>query len=319
MVNKDLLPVRFRIPCVGTQFVFLSQGLKWNLEFLFFKGPWAPFDKWKLKEDYKKRNKRKDLINHLQNKIVILAMINFFLMPLLLCWQIMYIFFSCAGLVKREPGCLGVRKWSRYGRLYLRHFNEYDHELKARLDLAYKPANQYMDFHVSPVAAVMARFITFIAGSLLGVLILLSVWYDHFLNVEHVLTTITILGAVVAGARIFIPDPNIVSCPEKTLTAFMDHIQYFPDSWKGEAHAARVVSELGELFPYTAVYLLHELISPIVTPFILIFSLRCRSGNIVDFFRNFTIDEIGVGDVCSLAQTDVRRHGNQEWQQKNVS
>lgn len=39
---------------------------------------------------------------------------------------------------------------------------------------AYKPANQYMDFFVSPIAAVTARFITFIAGSILGVLILLS-------------------------------------------------------------------------------------------------------------------------------------------------
>ena len=39
---------------------------------------------------------------------------------------------------------------------------------------AYKPANQYMDFFVSPLAAVTARFVTFIAGSILGVLILLS-------------------------------------------------------------------------------------------------------------------------------------------------
>ena len=39
---------------------------------------------------------------------------------------------------------------------------------------AYKPANQYMDFFVSPLAAVSARFVTFIAGSILGVLILLS-------------------------------------------------------------------------------------------------------------------------------------------------
>lgn len=110
------------------------------------------------------------------------------------------------------------------------------------------------------------------------------------------------MGAVVAGARILIPDPNMVFCPEKTLTAVMAHIHYFPDSWKGEAHTAGVMSELGELFPYTAIYLLHELISPILTPFILFFSLRSRSGAIVDFFRNFTVDVVGVGDVCSFAQ-----------------
>ena len=133
MVNKELLPCRLTIPCVGTEFVFLSQGLKWNLEFLFFKGPWAPFEKWHLKEDYKKSNKRKDLINHLKNKIALVALLNFLLMPLILFWQILYSFFNYAELVKREPGALGVRKWSQYGRLYLRHFNEHDHELKARL------------------------------------------------------------------------------------------------------------------------------------------------------------------------------------------
>ena len=34
------------------------------------------------------------------------------------------------------------------------------------------------------------------------------------------------------------------------------------------------MTELGLLFPYTAVYLLDELFSPIITPFILIFHLR---------------------------------------------
>ena len=128
------------------------------------------------------------------------------------------------------------------------------------------------------------------------------VWDEDVLNVEHMLTIITVMGAIVAGARILIPDPNIVFCPEKTLTAVMAHIHYFPDSWKGEAHTSRVMAELGELFPYTAVYLLHEIISPILTPFILLFGLRSRSGAIVDFFRNFTVDVVGVGDVCSFAQ-----------------
>lgn len=32
----------------------------------------------------------------------------------------------------------------------------------------------------------------------------------------------------------------------------------------------------------------------------------------MDFFRNFTVDVVGVGDVCSFAQMDVKRHGNPE-------
>lgn len=55
---------------------------------------------------------------------------------------------------------------------------------------------------------------------------------------------------------------------------------------------------------------MEELLSPIVTPFILIFILRNKSLEIIDFFRNFTVEVVGVGDICSFAQMDIRRHGN---------
>ena len=50
--------------------------------------------------------------------------------------------------------------------------------------------------------------------------------------------------------------------------------------------------------------------SPLVTPFILLFCLRTRALAIVDFLRNHTVDVIGVGDVCAFAQLDVRKHGS---------
>lgn len=56
--------------------------------------------------------------------------------------------------------------------------------------------------------------------------------------------------------------------------------------------------------------LLEELVSPIVTPLILISRMRHKSLDIVDFLRSFTVDVAGVGDVCSFAQLDVKRHGH---------
>ena len=61
------------------------------------------------------------------------------------------------------------------------------------------------------------------------------------------------------------------------------------------------------------------MLSPIITPLILIFKLSNKSQEIVDFFRNFTVDVVGVGDVCSFAQMDVRRHGNPAWQVEDVA
>ena len=81
--------------------------MRWNYEFLLFSGPWAPFDKWHLKEDYKKSSKRKELTSYLQSKIALVALLNLVLMPLILFWQILYSFFNYAELIKREPGHLG--------------------------------------------------------------------------------------------------------------------------------------------------------------------------------------------------------------------
>lgn len=63
-------------------------------------------------------------------------------------------------------------------------------------------------------------------------------------------------------------------------------------------------------FVFLQVFILEELLSPVVTPIILIFCLRRKSLEIIDFFRNFTVEVIGVGDTCSFAQMDIRQHGH---------
>lgn len=60
-------------------------------------------------------------------------------------------------------------------------------------------------------------------------------------------------------------------------------------------------------------YLLNELISPLVTPFILFFWLRPRALEIVDFYRNYTAEVAGVGDVCAFSMMNLRKNGNPAW------
>ncbi|XP_012285874.1 autophagy-related protein 9A isoform X2 [Orussus abietinus] len=314
MINKSLIPVRLKFPVIG-EIIFMTRGLKYNMELLLFWGPWSPFENnWHLKEDYKKLNKRQELARVLSKHILWVGIANFVLCPLILLWQILYSFFHYGEIIKREPGTLGTRMWSLYGRLYLRHFNELDHELNARLNRAYQPASKYMSIFTSPVVTVIAKNVAFVAGSILAVLLILTVYDEDVLTVEHVLTLMTILGALVAGARAFIPDENLVWCPETLLTAVLAHTHYRPDSWRGHAHTQSTRAQVAQLFQYRAVHLLEELVSPLLTPYILCFRMRQRSLDIVDFYRNFTIEVTGVGDVCSFAQMDVRKHGNPMWQ-----
>ncbi|MBN3298923.1 ATG9A protein, partial [Amia calva] len=313
MVNKSLLPVQLHLPLLGDT-AFLTQGLKYNYELIFFWGPGSLFqNKWNLHPKYKRAGNRLELAQQLSRVILLTGLANLLLCPFILVWQVLYAFFSYTEVIKREPGSLGARRWSLYGRLYLRHFNELDHELHSRLGRGYKPVSKYMNSFTSPLLAVFARNVAFFSGSVLAVLIALTVYDEDVLTVQHILTAITLLGVVITVTRSFIPDEHMVWCPEQLLQCVLAHIHYMPDHWKGNANKSETRDEMAQLFQYKAVFILEELLSPIVTPFILIFFLRHKSLEIIDFFRNFTVEVVGVGDICSFAQMDVRRHGNPQW------
>lgn len=313
MINKSLLPVQLQLPLLGNV-VFLTQGLKYNFELILFWGPGSLFqNKWNLHPKYKRSGNRLELAQQLSRVILLIGLANLLLCPFILVWQVLYAFFSYTEIIRREPGSLGARRWSLYGRLYLRHFNELDHELHGRLGRGYKATSKYMNSFTSPLLTVLAKNIAFFSGSILAVLIALTVYDEDVLTVQHILTAITVLGVVITITRSFIPDEHMVWCPEQLLQCVLAHIHYMPDHWRGNANKSETRDEVAQLFQYKAVFILEELLSPIVTPFILIFHLRNKSLEIIDFFRNFTVEVVGVGDICSFAQMDIRRHGNPTW------
>ncbi len=53
------------------------------------------------------------------------------------------------------------------------------------------------------MVAIFARNFAFLAGAILAVLVLLTVYDEDVITVEHVLTIMTVLGAVVAGKLVF--------------------------------------------------------------------------------------------------------------------
>ncbi|XKL67657.1 hypothetical protein PGB90_003148 [Kerria lacca] len=313
MINKSILPTHYNIPLIGNA-AYLSQGLKYNVELLLFSGTWGLFENWHLKEDYKKFSKRHELAAKLQSNITWFALINLALGVFIFIWQLVYFFFNYAELLKREPGVLALRYWSLYGRLYLRHFNELDHELDARLRRAYRPASKYMNTFFSSIMVILAENIIFQAGAIFIVLVCLSIYDEDILAVEHVLLIISILGAVLALMRKIIPDENCCWNPETLMTEILSEVHYLPDSWRGQAHTTLVRDQFSQLFQYKAVYLIYEVISPILVPIIFYFKLRPKSLEIIDFYRNFTVSVLGVGDVCSFSLMDMRKHGNALWQ-----
>jgi len=88
------------------------------------------------------------------------------------------------------------------------------------------------------------------------------------------------------------------------------YTHYMPSEWKGKLHSKKVHTAFGQLFQMKIMVFVQELVSVILTPFILWFSLPDCAPAIVDFFREFSVHVDGLGYVCSFAVFDFKRHGN---------
>ena len=155
----------------------------------------APFkNSFYLHEEYKSAANKHRLVRDLKFHITVLALVNLLFCPVIFLYQILYSFFNYAELLKRQPGVFGRRRWSLYGRWHLRDFNELEHELTMRLNRAYKPSVKYMDLFADPMVVIVAKNVAFISGSLLAVLLVLTVIQEDLLTAHNVLTVMTMLG-----------------------------------------------------------------------------------------------------------------------------
>ncbi len=73
---------------------------------------------------------------------------------------------------------------------------------------------------------------------------------------------------------------------------------------------SQVHEQFGELFVMKIVIYGQELLSVLLTPLVLWFTLPQCAPAIIDFFREFTVHVDGLGYVCSFAVFDFQRHGN---------
>ncbi|VDM98324.1 unnamed protein product [Thelazia callipaeda] len=282
------------------------------------------------------------LANELESGILKMAIGNFIFSPLVFIYQVLYFFFTYGELLKRDPSSFTMRRYSNFGRSKLRHFNELDHELRLRLSRSHRAATQYMEQFISPLGHVIARKVQFVASAVFVVLVGLGLWDEDVLTIEHVLTVISVSGLTAVICQGFTRDENVVYCPETLLTMVISQIHYAPDSWKGKAHTgsffmlllgiekihdvdntnialvlATVRKEFSHLFELKAQFLLKELLSPFLTPLVLLFWIRPKAKELVNFFHNFTISVEGLGDVCSFAQMDIKQHGDPSWSFEN--
>ncbi|KAI0664761.1 APG9-domain-containing protein [Cubamyces menziesii] len=325
LFNKELLDLRVPLPETLKRVSWLrvdeegkgktlTRALEWNLRFCLME---YLFDEsGRVRKVFLKSKNRAVLIEGLRRRLIFMGILNAIFAPFIVLYLLMYSFFRYFEEYHKNPSNIGGRSYTPYAQWKFREFNELPHLFKRRLNESYPTASMYIGQFPNEKVTLIVRFVAFIAGSFAAVLLLASVvdpdLFLHFEITTHrtVLFYLTVFGSILAVARGMIPEENRVFDPELLMSEVVQYTHYMPDEWKGELHSKKVHAEFGQLFQMKVVIFAQELLSVLLTPFVLWYSLPPCAPAIVDFFREFTVHVDGLGYVCSFAVFDFQRHGN---------
>ncbi|KAG8875846.1 autophagy protein atg9 [Serendipita sp. 405] len=331
MFNKDLLDLRLPLPAFARKILImtgiyqeestnsgagttLTRALEWNLRFCLMD---FLFDRsGRVKDAFLKERNRETLIEELKKRFIFMGILNALFLPFIIPYLLIYSFFRYFEEAQRNPSSISSRRYTPYAEWKFREFNELPHLFSRRLDTSYPTANMYLDQYPHTTTSHIARFISFIAGSFAGVLILASLLDPELVlkfeitQGRTVLFWIGVFGGILAVSRGMIRDGHLVYDPEILMKEVIRHTHFMPDPWKGELHSEKVHQEFSKLFTMKVMIFVQELLSVVLNPLILTLALPKCAPEIIDFFREFTIHVDTLGYVCSFAVFDFRRHGN---------
>lgn len=282
LINKNLLDLRvpwFLVPVIGEK-LYLTSSLEWSISYCLFQ------------DINGNRHSFIDAVD-LQNRFFNMGIAHFVLLPFLLIYHFIDFFFQNAQLYHSSKNYLGPRQWTPLALWNFREFNELPHYFEDRINRSIKPANDYISQYSNHHIVLIAKMISFISGSFIAVLLLISfysegaimyiLWLDH-----NFVWYMGIFTAIFSASRSLIPDEMRKSewkPPEELLAKTGSLTHYMPNHWIENCQYVKVRDEFSDLFEYRVKIFALELLSVVLTPLILCFSLPSSSKSIVDFFK----------------------------------
>jgi len=320
LFNKDILDLRPPLPnwMVGNILIaekHLTTSLEWNL--LFALRGFLLDSRGQVKPEFLVSSRHDSYMAlGLHRRFRLMAIINMIFGPFIVIYVLIYSFFRYFEEYHKNPSSIGSRSFTRLAQWKFREYNELPHLFQERLVSSYCLSKQYIDHFPKTKTTILAKFVSFIAGSFAGVLIVLSLYDpDAFLHFEitqerSVLFYIGLFGSILAISRGMIKQEyeEKIERPGELMERIVGLTHYLPAHWYGKLHGLEVYNDFGQLFQLKIVNFLNELMSILLTPFILWYNFdlgRCQ--RIIDFFREFTIHVDGIGYVCSFSVFDFNK------------
>ncbi|KAF2115252.1 autophagy-related protein 9 [Lophiotrema nucula] len=314
LFNKEILDVSVPIPFLGNRY-FFSRTTEWHVNLAImqfvFSGENDQFN-----PDFLKERNRRDLVKKMESRLKLVGIISVFCAPFAVIFNIATYFFTYFTEYHKDPAQLGTRDFTPFAIWKYREFNELPHLFERRKNMAYPYANLYLAQFPKDKTEQISAFVAFIAGAFAFVLVCFTLLdAELFLAFEitpgrTALFWITILSTIYRIARSSSPQEGQVADPSFYLQHVIYHTRYEPTSWQDRLHTDEVRGEFAQLYQPKVLIFAEEILSMIITPFLLIFRLPQCSERIVDFFREFSIHVDGLGVVCSYSMFPFKKGGN---------
>lgn len=312
LFNKEILDVTMHIPFLGNRY-FFSRTTEWHvgLSIMDFVFPYRN----QIDPKFLKESHRRHLVEQLKRRLFLTGLISIICAPFAVVFFCVSYFFKYFTEYHKDPSQLGSRMFTPLAEWKFREFNELRHLFERRRNMAYPYADRYLAQFPKDKTEQASSFVAFVAGAFAAVLALFTIFDSElFLGFEitpgkNVIFYLGVLGVIYRVARSSSPQDDLVLDPRYALTQVIECIRYEPASWKNRLHSDEVRNEFSSLYQVKVVIFAEEILSMIITPFILMFRLPHCSERIVDFFREFTVHVDGLGHVCSFAVFDFKRGG----------
>lgn len=324
LVNKNVLNLTLELPLLPVN--TLTRTLEWNLQLCinnFVFNQHGQINPAILKEV--NRNK---LSHELRLRFQMAAIINLLLCPFIVLYFLLLYFFKYFNEYKTNPGSLlGLRQYTPLAEWKLREFNELQHFFMRRLQLSIAPANSYINqFPRGLLVTNVLKLVNFVSGSVLAILVIFGLWLDdeehNFWSFElsegkSSLFYISVFGTLWAvtnthsapsksGGSGDTVDTTYYD-PEASLRFVSQFTHYLPSAWNGRLHTIEVMHEFCAMYRLKVLIILNELMSLVLTPFILWFNVANSSSLIIDFFRDYLVHVDGLGYVCYFAMFNFEK------------
>ncbi|WFD31418.1 autophagy protein atg9 [Malassezia sp. CBS 17886] len=284
----------------------LTRALEWNLRFCLL--GYAFDQRGHFRTQLLQRELHEPLTEGLRRRFQFMALANALLAPFLVVYVLLYSFFRYFEELHQNPATLGSRQYTLLARWRFREYNELPHLFGGRCHASYVYAKQYMDQFPQVLRGHFARFLAFVAGSVVAVLLLATVAApDLFLHYDvlpghNMLFFLGVFGGVLAFCRGLVPEDHVVVDPAALMARIVEYTHYCPPVWRAQGlHSAYVQREFQALYALKVSVFAHELLSVIFTPYVLWHIQRAHAAQYIAFFRENTVDAPHLGHVCRSA------------------